>query len=99
MRLTKDQQNAIREEVSRIFGQNVRVRLFGSRVDDEARGGDIDLHIESSGTAAELLNHELQLRSRLQRRLGERKIDIVVHDGQRPVRPIDTHARQTGVAL
>jgi len=99
MRLTKYQQNAIRDEVTRIFGPNARVRLFGSRVDDESRGGDIDLHIESTGTAAELLNRELQLRSRLLRRLGERRIDIVVYDGQRPLRSIDAHARQTGVAL
>ena len=99
MRLTTNQRTAIREEVTRIFGQNARVRLFGSRVDDEARGGDIDLHIESIGDAADLLDQELRLHAHLLRRLGERRIDIVVHDGRSPLRAIDVQAQQTGVAL
>lgn len=99
MRLTTQQQQAVREEVTHIFGQRALVRLFGSRVDDGARGGDIDLHIESNGTASELLDRELRLQARLQRRLGERRIDIVVYGGQVPLRPIDNHARQTGVPL
>ena len=99
MRLTTKQRTAIREEVTRIFGQNARVRLFGSRVDDEARGGDIDLHIESIGDAADLLDQELRLNAHLLRRLGERRIDIVVHDGRSPLRAIDVQAQQTGVAL
>lgn len=99
MRLTKHQQRAIREEVTRVFGQNANVRLFGSRVDDSARGGDIDLHIESSGTPAELLDRELQLHVRLLRRLGDRHIDVVVQGDQNPPRPIDIQARETGVPL
>lgn len=100
MRLIRDQQNAIREEVTRVFWPDDRVRLFGSRVDNEARVGDIDLHIESTGAAAELLVHELRLRARLLHRFGERRrFDIVVHDGQGPLRSIDAYARQTKVAL
>ncbi|MES1941993.1 hypothetical protein T5B8_17221 [Salinisphaera sp. T5B8] len=99
MRLTDDQRNAIREEVTRVFGPNARVRLFGSRVDDAARGGDIDLYIESEGNAADLLDQELRLHARLLRRLGERRIDIVVHDGRHPLRSIDAEARRTGVPL
>lgn len=99
MRLTKNQRDAIREEVTRIFGQGTHVRLFGSRVDDAARGGDIDLHVEGSGTPAELLDRELRLQARLLRRLGDRRIDIVVYGGQGPLRSIDAHARQTGVVL
>ena len=99
MRLTDDQRNAIREEVTRVFGPNARVRLFGSRVDDAARGGDIDLYIESEGDAADLLDQELRLHARLLRRLGERRIDIVVHDDRHPLRSIDAEARRTGVPL
>lgn len=99
MRLTKNQRTAIREEVTRVFGHNARVRLFGSRVDDKALGGDIDLHIETSGQPEELLDRELRLHARLLRRLGERRIDIVVYDSQQPLRSIDAQARQTGVSL
>lgn len=99
MRLTDEQQTIIREEVTRTFGPDARVKLFGSRVDDAARGGDIDLYIEADGTPDELLNQELRLYVALQRRLGERRVDIVVHPRGAPHRPIDTHADRTGVAL
>ncbi|MDE2149707.1 MAG: nucleotidyltransferase domain-containing protein [Gammaproteobacteria bacterium] len=99
MRLTEEQRRTIVEETVRIFGPQARVRLFGSRVDDTARGGDIDLHIEAGGTPAELLDRELRLRARLMRRLGERRIDVVVHDRRRPRRPIDQQALSTRVRL
>jgi len=41
MRLTADEQAIIREAALKHFG--VRPRLFGSRLDDTAKGGDIDL--------------------------------------------------------
>ncbi|WP_019611789.1 nucleotidyltransferase domain-containing protein [Thioalkalivibrio sp. AKL7] len=99
MRLTDEQQTIIREEVGRAFGPDARVKLFGSRVDDAARGGDIDLYIEADGTPDELLDQELRLYVALQRQLGERRVDIVVHPRGAPHRPIDTHADRTGVAL
>jgi hypothetical protein len=99
MRLTGKQLRIVREEVRRIFGEEVTLRLFGSRLDDTACGGDIDLHIEVLGTPDELLNRELRLRARLMRCLGERRIDLVVHGRGVPLRPIDAHARQTGVSL
>lgn len=99
MRLTEEQHQAVREEVDRVFGIGTRVRLFGSRVDNHARGGDIDLHIETAGTPAELLDAELQLRARLMRRLGERRIDVVVQSSDLPPRSIDAHARLTGSTL
>lgn len=99
MRLSSTQQQSIREEVARTFGRDAVVRLFGSRTDDQSRGGDIDLHIESSGTPADLLDRELKLQARLQRRLGERRIDIVVYGGQGKLRPIDTQARKAGIPL
>lgn len=37
------EQTAIRETVLAVAGTGSRVRLFGSRVDNHARGGDIDL--------------------------------------------------------
>lgn len=99
MRLTQEQKQVIREEVAQIFGPDVRVRLFGSRLDDRQRGGDIDLYIEAEGSPAELLDRELNLYSRLQRRLGEQRIDIVVRGHNQPLRPVDRSARATGIPL
>lgn len=99
MRLTPEQIQIIREEVEAVFGKETRVQLFGSRLDDTARGGDIDLYIESRGTPEELLERELKLHTRLQKKLGERRIDLVIHNPDRPLRPIDYQAKQTGVVL
>ncbi len=52
------------------------VYLFGSRVDDEARGGDIDLLVLSHRID---LMAKLDILGELHRRLGERKIDLVVY--------------------
>lgn len=100
MRLTESQRSIVREEVARAFGEAASVRLFGSRIDDHARGGDIDLHIEADAPSSDqLLERELRLRARLWRRLGDRRIDIVVLPRGRAPRPIDEHARRTGVPL
>lgn len=47
MRLTELQRTIIRQTVSGIAGPDAQVILFGSRLDDSARGGDLDLLIES----------------------------------------------------
>lgn len=46
MRLTEQEVAAIKIAAREAFGASAIVRLFGSRVRDEARGGDIDLHFE-----------------------------------------------------
>ncbi|AHE97439.1 nucleotidyltransferase family protein [Thioalkalivibrio paradoxus] len=99
MRLSPEQQTIIRDEVARAFGPDARVRLFGSRTDDTARGGDIDLYVEADGTPDDLLERELKLHAALQRRLGERRVDLVVHRRGSPPRSIDTHAQRTGLPL
>lgn len=99
MRLNSQQRQIIRDEVARAFGPDASVQLFGSRVDDARRGGDVDLYIEADGTPSELLDRELTLYAKLQKRLGEQRIDIVVHGRGSALRPVDRHARETGVAL
>lgn len=46
MRLTRTQQRLIVRTVAHVLGSGARVWLFGSRLRDEARGGDLDLLIE-----------------------------------------------------
>lgn len=55
MRLDPNARAIIREETTRHFGSDAEVRLVGSRVRDEQRGGDIDLFIEAEGDHATLL--------------------------------------------
>jgi predicted nucleotidyltransferase len=50
MRLTEKQIEIIRDGVFKHFGEKSAVYLFGSRVDDTKKGGDIDLLIEADYT-------------------------------------------------
>ena len=47
MRLSAAQTEVIVHCVRQQFGPDARVMLFGSRLDDTVRGGDLDLLIES----------------------------------------------------
>jgi predicted nucleotidyltransferase len=77
MRITERQRQVIRDAAATSFGPDSRVRLFGSRLDDNKKGGDIDLlvecplPVENAGLAA------ARMASKIQMRLGERKIDIL----------------------
>ena len=95
MRLTTEQSNIIRTEALRLFGEDAVVLLFGSRTDDTRKGGDIDLYIETRLATQQAQLVASRLYARLQRLLGEQRIDIVTHSPEQPQRPID-HAAQTG---
>ncbi|MCC6550496.1 MAG: nucleotidyltransferase domain-containing protein [Ignavibacteriaceae bacterium] len=97
MRLSPSQITIIRKAVADIFGEGSRVMLFGSRADDNKRGGDIDLYIETSEKAS-LLDKKVKLLVRLNRELGEQKIDVVVNNFSLD-KDIFTIARSTGVWL
>ena len=47
MRLTPTQIDTIHSTAQAVLGEGAKVWLYGSRLDDDRRGGDIDLFIES----------------------------------------------------
>ncbi len=47
MRLTQSQVSAIKGIIQHSLGPATEVWLFGSRARDSARGGDIDLYVET----------------------------------------------------
>ena len=79
MRLTAQQHRVIRRAALDCFGQEARATLFGSRADDTARGGDIDLLIETQFTdPEEIVNAEIRFQVQVQQAIGEQKIDLLV---------------------
>jgi predicted nucleotidyltransferase len=72
------------------------IYLFGSRVDDSKKGGDIDLWIESAHDP-ELFTKKISFLARLKRRIGDRKIDVVFSES--PSRLIEQEARKWAVPL
>lgn len=102
MRLTDAQRRAIIEETARRLGPDARVGLFGSRVDDSARGGDVDLFIETPAPMppAELVARRTRFISKLYRSLDEQRIDAVITTrGEPDARPVVAAARNTGILL
>ncbi len=77
MRLTEFQQKTIKESVSIWFGENSSVYLFGSIVDDNKKGGDIDLLIITSVTGTDLEYKKMVTKSKIQCAIGDQKIDMI----------------------
>ena len=100
MRLSSAQVEAIKQETEHFFGAKAEVWLFGSRVDDAAKGGDVDLYVRAvSGDADELAAARFAFLAHLKRRIGDRKIDPVLQREGGEVLPIYELARQQGVML
>ena len=83
MRLTESQIKVIKTTISDIFGKDSSVYLFGSRVDDKARGGDIDLLVQSDYEGRAVLEKKLKTQARLNMLLGEQKIDLITSSIQK----------------
>ncbi|MGB4359442.1 MAG: nucleotidyltransferase domain-containing protein [Rhodoferax sp.] len=99
MRLSTDQIQAIRYAATSTFGDDTAVWLFGSRVDDTKKGGDIDLLVRPSPiAAAQPFAKKVKMLTLLERLLGERKIDLVIEQPLDP-RPIVTVAHTTGIQI
>lgn len=47
MRITPMQLQAIHQQIHQYFGDSATVWLFGSRLDDTQKGGDVDLYVEA----------------------------------------------------
>jgi len=99
MRLSKPTRTLIQDTVREVFGLESTVKLFGSRINDDARGGDIDLLVELPSVTTELERKTLQLIARLQLHIGDQPIDVLVLDPSTLRQSIHEHAVITGINL
>jgi len=99
MRLNEQQRQAIVRVVGDTCGSQARVRLFGSRLDDALRGGDIDLLVELPEVVDDI--HELQRRLyvRLLRALEGSAVDVLVVGPGTPRQPVHEVALREGALL
>lgn len=74
MRLADEERSAIRNAITQADAQ-AQIYIFGSRADDAAKGGDIDVLVLSKKIN---LMTKLDILARLHHALGERKIDVAV---------------------
>ncbi len=99
MRLTPDQIQSIKQIAKTVLGDDVRVILFGSRVDDAKKGGDIDLLFETDHPVGNRATTIGALYVSLIRKLGDRKIDILLKDADTPSALVLEVAKETGIQL
>jgi predicted nucleotidyltransferase len=96
MRLSLHYRQVIKNEVEKLFGNNTQVFLFGSRVDDTKKGGDIDLYIITKNKT-NLFERKLLFLARLKKELGEQKIDVVFNEDD--TRLIEQEAKKWAVPI
>jgi len=77
IRLTEEEINNIKEIAKDVFGKDVKVWIFGSRVNPNLKGGDIDLYIETANIE-NLIDKKLTFLVKLKDRIGEQKIDLII---------------------
>ena len=103
MRLNDRERLAIVDAARSVLPPRTRLSLFGSRVDDSRRGGDLDLLVEPEAALEPMSQVRLRTRlaARLYRSLGERRIDIVIAEsvtaGEPPL--VVREARRQAVEL
>lgn len=99
MRLTTEQIRLIRETANNEFGPSVEVTLFGSRLDDTSRGGDIDLMVTLPDSVSRPALKAARLAVLIERNLGGRRVDVVLVTPETLPQPIHDIARQQGIRI
>jgi len=99
MRITPEQILAIRNGVSQLAGGAARVWLFGSRVRDDARGGDVDLMLELDEAVAEPAQLSARLAAQVSRAMYGRKVDVLSKPPNLKFLPIHAIALAEGIRL
>jgi predicted nucleotidyltransferase len=99
MRLTDDQAQAIKQIADQIAGARARVRVFGSRLDDASRGGDLDLMLELPDPVDNPALLAARLSARVSRLMHGRRVDVVIAAPNLVRLPIHDVAFAEGKAL
>ena len=99
MRLTDHQAKAIMQLAHEIAGEQVQVRVFGSRLDDDARGGDLDLMLELFEPAASPALLAARFSARVTRLMQGRKVDVLLAAPNLKRLPIHDMAFREGKVL
>lgn len=96
MRLTPQQIDIIKQTVEQIGGPDARAVLFGSRLLDDRKGGDIDLLLQSDQPIG--LLQRARLKNALEQILGL-PIDIITYQTDLPPTPFQRIAIERGRPL
>ena len=96
MRLSHFEQEMIVKSFKQVFGDG-DLYLFGSRVDDTEKGGDIDLYLVPSNRAENEHKLKIEFLVKLKKYIGEQKIDVILASDEN--RTIEKTALRDGIKL
>jgi predicted nucleotidyltransferase len=96
MRLTDFEQKIIKKAFIESFEEG-KIYLFGSRVDENKRGGDIDLYLIPSQKFDNERDRKIKFLVKLDLYIGEQKIDVIL--AKDSSRLIEQEALKYGVEL
>ena len=97
IRLSNEEIKIIKETAREIFGEGVKVFIFGSRTDLKKRGGDIDIFIQVNKNIPSML--KLEFLVELEKKGIERKVDLILETPLTKRKSIHREAREKGVLL
>lgn len=92
MRIPAEKARQASDLIASHYGANAPIWLFGSRADDNQRGGDVDLYVESEATD---VMRKIRCKTILTE-LFDLKVDLIIGTGDKPIHRI---AKTTGVRL
>ena len=99
MRLTDYQIQTILRLARQVAGSQCRVRVFGSRLDNEAHGGDIDLMLELPEPLDNPALMAAQMSALVSRAMHGRKVDVLLSAPNLMRLPIHDMAFEEGKLL
>lgn len=95
MRISKELLKNSVNIISNHYGNEVKIWIFGSRVDDNQRGGDVDIFLENISVIEIDAIKRIRCQSQLTE-LFDLKVDLIVGNGNKPIHQI---AKATGVRI
>ncbi|MDZ7804377.1 nucleotidyltransferase domain-containing protein [Thiohalophilus sp.] len=99
MRLSDKQIAAIRKIVAEEAGAEAKIRLFGSRLHDELRGGDLDLLVSVDTSVSNPAWLAARLEALISRAMDGRSVDVVLEAPNLRHDTIHKIAREEGIPL
>jgi len=97
VRLSEKEIQTIKEVAKEVFGKDVRVFIFGSRVFLDKRGGDIDVLVKSPRRIS--VSEKLSFLAKLELKGIGRKVDLLVITPETKLKEIHLEAMAKGVEI
>ncbi len=96
MRLSKDEVTIIKRVILKYI-EDAKIFLFGSRVDDNKRGGDIDIFVQTDKTIS--LKKQIKILTEIEMNGIERRVDLLLQMPNSRDRAIFQTAKKEGIVL